>query len=421
LKKAIPFYPVLIGIFPVLSVFSSNQGFVPIDELWRPLAVAMILSLGLWLLISLPFRSLEKGAAFTSVLIAGIYGYKMAMSYLPLDGGALPTMIGWFAAILPLGYLAARKWRWHKPVLLFSAALVAIPAASIGWTAYQSSGIRHLPVETKATIPKSTIKPDIFYIILDGYGRSDVLAEKYGFSNREFIDGLASRGFYIADESKANYCQTELSIGSSLNADFLQQAVGRMPEVEVDKRFTLRYLLTNNFVFSRLRQEQYLISKIDTGFPALEAMKVDWTMRKARGLGLLETTILQMTPLGYRASFWSNLQTARREWITQAFESLSSLGGQSGRPRFTFVHILAPHPPFSFGPNGEPIKLKGPFGYWDGSDYLTFVNNADAYTKGYAGQAEFIGKKVLAAVDSILAKGGPKPIIIVQGDHGPKR
>lgn len=421
MKRSFPFYPVLIGIFPILSVFSANQAFVPISELWRPLIVGSGLSFGLWLLLSAVFKSLEKGAAFAAVLIVSIYSYKTVLGYLPLDGGSLTTTIGWFLAALVLGYFAARKWRWHKPLLLFSMALVAIPSFSIAWTAFRSENIRQVSVENSgAKAVTIETKPDIVYIILDGYGRSDVLADQYGYSNKEFIEGLRSRGFYVADRSRANYCQTELSIGSSLNADFIQNILAELPDVKADNRRTLRYLLSDNAVFARLKRADYQVSKIETGFLATQQMKVDWTMRKKEGLGLLETTILQMTPLGFRPQFLTNLQAVRRAMLLQAFTDIGSLGGQSSRPRFTFAHILAPHPPFSFDATGGPVKLKGPFGYWDGSDYLTFANSADFYRKGYAGQAEFISKKMLAAVDSILVKDGPKPIIIIQGDHGPK-
>jgi hypothetical protein len=37
--------------------------------------------------------------------------------------------------------------------------------------------------------------PDIYYIILDGYGRSDVLKNEYGYDNSDFLN--ASEGFGI--------------------------------------------------------------------------------------------------------------------------------------------------------------------------------------------------------------------------------
>ena len=37
--------------------------------------------------------------------------------------------------------------------------------------------------------------PDIYYLVLDGYGRSNVLLSDYGFDNSEMIAALRDRGF----------------------------------------------------------------------------------------------------------------------------------------------------------------------------------------------------------------------------------
>ncbi len=37
---------------------------------------------------------------------------------------------------------------------------------------------------------------DIYFIVLDGYGRSDVLKEFYEYDNSDFLRGLKEKGFY---------------------------------------------------------------------------------------------------------------------------------------------------------------------------------------------------------------------------------
>ena len=54
--------------------------------------------------------------------------------------------------------------------------------------------------------------PDIYYIVLDGYGRQDVLQSIYGIDNQEFMDFLVSNGFYIADNASSNYMGTAHSM-----------------------------------------------------------------------------------------------------------------------------------------------------------------------------------------------------------------
>ena len=50
--------------------------------------------------------------------------------------------------------------------------------------------------------------PDVYYVILDGYTRGDVLGEVYRFDNEPFLSALEERGFVVARESYSNYPAT---------------------------------------------------------------------------------------------------------------------------------------------------------------------------------------------------------------------
>ncbi len=68
------------------------------------------------------------------------------------------------------------------------------------------------PIQNIPTsISSLTNPPDIYYIILDSYGRADMLKSVYGFDNSSFMNGLEQRGFFVASRSQANYPKTVLS------------------------------------------------------------------------------------------------------------------------------------------------------------------------------------------------------------------
>ena len=69
--------------------------------------------------------------------------------------------------------------------------------------------------------PEPHSLPDIYYIILDGYARGDLLQELHQYDNTGFLSDLTDMGFYVAEDSRANYCWTLLSLASSLNATYL--------------------------------------------------------------------------------------------------------------------------------------------------------------------------------------------------------
>ena len=73
-------------------------------------------------------------------------------------------------------------------------------------------------------------------------------------------------------------------------------------------------------------------------------------------------------------------------------------------PKFVFAHIMAPHPPFVFGENGNKI-------YYDGNSMnrkTLFIN-----------QLKYINKRMINVLEKILyTNNGRNKIIIIQGDHG---
>jgi hypothetical protein len=78
-----------------------------------------------------------------------------------------------------------------------------------------------------------------------------------------------------------------------------------------------------------------------------------------------------------------------------------------------FTHIIAPHPPYVFDRDGNPLDPPYAFTL---SDQTT--SNIDESRMGYLEQLQFINRKVLETVDGILANSESTPVIIIQGDHG---
>jgi hypothetical protein len=86
-------------------------------------------------------------------------------------------------------------------------------------------------------------------------------------------------------------------------------------------------------------------------------------------------------------------------------------------PKFVFAHILSPHPPFIFGPNGEPVKQRLPFSVWDGHE---FPGTKEEYLNGYRNQVTYINGRIQNLVQHLIEVSEINPIIILQADHGPK-
>jgi hypothetical protein len=130
--------------------------------------------------------------------------------------------------------------------------------------------------------------------------------------------------------------------------------------------------------------------------------------------GLLLYDAKSALPKTLRA-FLDGAYTEHRERILYAFDKLETLP-RIDEPIFVFVHILAPHSPFVFGANGEIVGRSSPFTLNNDED----IADPKAYIQGYRNQIQYINRRTLQMLQDIITASQTPPIIILQGDHGPK-
>lgn len=400
----------------MLRLYAENLAVVPLVNLWRPLAVTVGITFAIWTIATLALRDLRRGAIVASTLTALLFVAAPLEAFL----GPWPT----FGLYLLAAILAGWKWK-RSPTFFFNVTglvLAAMVAFQIGYRlnrAYQALSEIHVAKAERGGT-KATQTPDIFYIILDAYGRSDAIKHYIGYDNSEFVDGLRKRGFYIADKGHSNYSQTEQSLSSSLNMDFLSNLLppGTINEVA---RLEFDRLIDRNRVSSILRTQGYRYVAVTTGFDSVNPRSADVRYEGVSQFTLFETTLLNATPFAQSGVIAGSQFEMRYARLLGAFDNLTRIAPRGALPRFVFVHILAPHPPFVLNADGSRRpKGRGPYGLWDGDAFFRVGGTVHEYKAGYFGQAEYVGKRMLGVVDAILKAQSPAPIIIVQGDHGSK-
>jgi hypothetical protein len=82
-------------------------------------------------------------------------------------------------------------------------------------------------------------------------------------------------------------------------------------------------------------------------------------------------------------------------------------------PKFVFAHVIVPHQPFIFAPDGS---LMDDPRYYDGEEALPA--DASYIDQGYINQVMFVDQTIVEIVRTIIAESHTPPIIIIQGDHG---
>lgn len=420
-------HPFLLALFPLCSLYASNVAEIPLATLARP-ALILVLAVGmLWLALRVALKNDLKAAFVVSAWVILFFGYGLvlgavrASAWADVLGRNRFYMVLWLIAFGLTTFLILRNRRdLRVPTSLlnaFSAAclLVALVQGALGWARFERAGSSSAPGGLRPVAAPDA--PDIYYIILDAYGRADTLRQFYDFDNRPFVDELQKRGFFVANRSQSNYSHTVFSLSSSFDMNYHDAAWARRMGNSTDFG-PLFQKIRRSEVVSFLQNRGYQTVHVTSGSSWLNARDGRIVRAKVSLEGieqlLFSLTFFQQIPQAANSRYDN-----RRRLISYALDQLPVVAGQKSKaPRFVFAHILAPHPPFVWNARGEPFNANHPY-YESDSPLGTTPQAREEYRRGYVGQLQAINVRVLRALDGIRANSRVPPVIVLQGDHGP--
>jgi len=231
-------------------------------------------------------------------------------------------------------------------------------------------------------------------------------------------------GLFVARCSQSNYSQTEHSLASSLNFNYLP-ALGAPLDRSSTDRAPLRPLVKHSAVRQMLEGLGYTTVAFETGFPKTEWDDADYYLTPSRkrtlntwfttgGLNSFEVMYLHSTAglllidfaqklhlpqkLVPDVNYPNRTHRERELFVIGQLQYNHVMSLQS--PKLVFAHLVVPHHPFVFGPNGERVNLP------------------DYDKNGYRDQVIFINKQITAIVKDLITYSDQPPVIVIQGDHG---
>ena len=446
-------------LYPLITLAAVNRLEIPTDIMLMPAGVATLFAVAAGIALAC-IRKAEMGR-FAAMLLSAFILFTFAFRDLVVGPSvliayffenAMAETVGtylWFGiAIIATVTAFLLRRTLQRAFGAFTAiviTLMLIPLVTTPWkdalkTANYAAYMQNITSGNKDDAPVHTLDaakdlvarqankaanselPDLQVVVLDAYGRDDVIKAYYDYDNQPFLRALESKGFSVAKRSHANYTQTVLSVASMLNFKPVDQ-LKRSTDV------ALAGVVTNTvdsaILWQILRKLGHKIISVPSGTSLTAMPSADLTFASTENIIMsyqVETALrllIERTPLSLLSMIDETGVRTHRQQLRDVFR-FWEMSTELAEPKATFVHVLAPHPPFVFDENGGPVQPNGrTFTLLDGKRLVEQIGKAK-YQSAYVAQLKAINTKVLSAIEAIDAKPHRDTITVIIGDHGPR-
>lgn len=429
--KRVVLHPFLLAGYPVLALLVVNIKEVELLVALRPVILALLLAGIVLIPTRWAVKDIHQAALITTFLLVLFFSYGHV--YDALKGANQDLARHRYLAPAYFVILAAGLWwllRKVENVSAFTETLNIVGILLVAFSFYQAGAFyisvaretREADAATELTLtpPPEGELPDIYYILLDTFTRPDALIRDFDLDISAYLDDLRAEGFYVAECSQSNYPHTMASFSTALNMIYAPDLMKAKGITQDD----LWIYIQESEVRHQLEALGYQTVAFETGFKWSQIEDADvYLSRGSAGwhISPFEVILLDSTALRLVTDFRYLL--VESEYGTNPFAShisrqlfiLDSLIEIPANPdpTFTLAHVLIPHPPYVFGPDGELVADPG---YYGGKNGMPI--NADYKREGYRNQVLFITRRISAIAKEIVAQSDVPPIIIIQGDHG---
>lgn len=397
----------LFSALPFLRLIASNPNtdlhFARLGGLWLLAGTLLTVPVLVWWFGG---RRDARRLATATGLLMFVFSHlavsiRDALGLEPVLGvdGALSIAVG-----LGVLIVLVTRWDWTRSFGLVLAGLVGlVPVIQIVLPPDQVAEVSlGVGARIEAAAPKET--PNVYWFVLDGYGRADVLGDVYAMKEAgDFVEALRSRGIQVSDKAVAAYPMTDLSVGSTLAMEYVASTGDSVHDLS-DMR---RLIAGDNPVVETLRAWGYTYVHWDSvwnGARCESDVEVCVSVYE-RGATEIEWVLLSMTAIGEQIA--PHLLARRYAALSDPLIALGAIRQESPRePFFSLIHLVNPHPPhFTLGVECE-LRV------------AAFNLRAAYVPADYLDAVRCVNGRMLEALEEISAND-PTAIVVMQGDHGP--
>lgn len=387
---------------PVMSIAAANADRVQGSDVFVPAAIAFAAGVVIAFACRAALRGNERALAVAAItIVAGVsYGavYDVVDRVTPLLSRHAAFLSVYAGVVLLIAWLATRPRVVGRVasagtiacglVLLF----IGIEAGAARMRADARAAVVELQGDRIGVADARVGRPNVYFIVLDGYASARVLRDVFGFDNRPFLMELGRRGFVVSTAARSNYANTLLSLTATLNVRPIPTDSGH------GNLRPLFRALRQNRVMRAFRDAGYRVINISSGDITTSSFPRAHENRACGGISEVAWTALRAT---VARPFVSDMP-ASREHVLCSFRSLVA-PTRRNTSTFTFAHVLAPHPPYRLAADCGPTSVA-----------TRSWNDRPAYLA----QIRCLNVLTLAAVDDILRRDSGA-VVVIEADHGP--
>jgi len=430
--EKIPFFLVTIPLFIVLHIEKEYRGLINYEFVTNEIFQLFIAPFIILCICFLLFKRWQKRLLFCLILTLLFFFFADFKDYLFKQWPEqfisryvflLPCLL---TIILVSFFLLRKSNSSFKKIFLFTniVFLIFIISEVIGITLSKPGKFKHAiyntdNIDKKYTPQPGGIKPDIYYLLFDSYTSSLTLKNDFNYDNSKMDSFLASKGFHIIPHSRSNYNFTVHSVGSTLNMCYLKKI---MPYKKIYLKDYLHVLsgIHDNNLFPILEKEGYTIinhsifdfTNYPSTIPHYNVWRLDVLYSRHNIFKKLDMEIGWMFWIRFGKFFSPNPAPQKYILAKNRHDSLAidaldkTMLKKQSQPRFVYLHIEAPHAPYTLDSSGKmharrqwPIPM-------------------DVEKIDYVSQLVYSNKLIAHTINSIFEKSSRPFIIILQGDHG---
>ncbi|MBO9562384.1 MAG: sulfatase-like hydrolase/transferase [Niastella sp.] len=421
----------MLPLFYLLNLTNEYYPFLGIKDLITSISLWLLaIPLLLFIIIRLAFPQHTKYALLLLYLEATYFLFGTLQDFLKEHIANLAH----YRYLIPLLLCVAILIGWSlkrassplsRPFLYFNTLFVILVvmeltrSIAITTTDGQSKQWFHNNSDPRinASICDTCAKPDIYFIIFDGYSASRTLQEYWNYNNHDLDSFLRQQDFYYAWHSRSNYNSTPYSIGSILNMDY--HAGNQHKKINILEFCKKIESIQTNSVCNILEKNNYKV--INLSYFSLPGQQAPFTMTYLTNKQklLLNQTLWHRTNKDIGWNFRTSTKTAsdreaaiaqadlNRAQVLKAYEGLLNTSAQKHQqPVFVYAHFLIPHDPYYYDSTGNKTSVD------------TWINTGLNAKENYLSQLKYTNTIIKNIITRLKSEGDRPRVIILQSDHG---